>query len=140
MTAWQPESSPTGAAMTALTQPAHTGDSYTHEDDYVRCLRCRFQAPAYGKQAARREYREHAARALRVDAWNDEHPVGIPVRVWPGTTEGRHLDTVTRTPAWMLGDHTPAVSVADYAGGIALTHVQILEPSAQPGVSTPGGA
>jgi hypothetical protein len=35
------------------------------------------------------------------------------------------LDTVTRTPAWTLGGGYPVVSVEGYAGGIALTHIDV---------------
>jgi hypothetical protein len=66
--------------------------------------------------------------AASVDRWNRDCPVGTPVRAWPGTLGGgRYLDTSTRTRAWLLGGHTAVVSVDGYAGGIALTHVQVRQ-------------
>lgn len=60
------------------------------------------------------------------DEFNTAHPVGTPVLAFPGAREGRALHTRTRTPAWNLGGR-PVVSVEGYAGGIALTHIEIIE-------------
>lgn len=60
-----------------------------------------------------------------VDAFNDTCPVGTPVLAFPGSREGRALMTRTRSVAWSLG-HEPVVMVEGYAGGIALTHVEVL--------------
>lgn len=82
----------------------------------------------------------------QADEWNERYPVGTPVMAYPilrpedpmavahqqrvaaGRTYGEtdpceRLDTVTRTPAWILGHGEPVVSVTGYAGGICLTHV-----------------
>jgi hypothetical protein len=53
------------------------------------------------------------------------YPVGTPVRYWPGVRAGEGRESVTRTPAWLVGGHTTCVSVDGYPGGIALTHVEV---------------
>lgn len=58
--------------------------------------------------------------------FNAAHPVGTPVRYWPWFREGDGIESVTRTPAWLLGHGEAVVSVDGHAGGIALTHVAIL--------------
>lgn len=70
-------------------------------------------------------YRDAAA------AWNAVYPVGTPVLAWPGTRDEEPLVTRTRTPAWTLGHGAAAVSVEGRAGGIFLTHIQLIEPSGQ---------
>ncbi|MFB4265360.1 hypothetical protein [Nonomuraea sp. GTA35] len=68
-------------------------------------------------------------------AWNTAHPVGTPVLAWPGTRDDEPLMTRTRTPAWTLGHGAAVVSVEGRSGGIALTHIQPIEPSGQEVVS-----
>jgi hypothetical protein len=63
---------------------------------------------------------------LTAHKWNQAHPVGTVVKAWPGDRTDPPLRTVTRTPAWVLGGHTPVVSVDGYPGGIALTHVEVV--------------
>ncbi|MFE5090642.1 hypothetical protein ACFRCI_09605 [Streptomyces sp. NPDC056638] len=60
---------------------------------------------------------------MTADEWNARYPVGTPVVAYPGSRDGRHLDTVTRTPAWTLGHGAAVVSVEGESGGICLTHV-----------------
>lgn len=62
----------------------------------------------------------------KAQKFNAAHPVGTPVRYWPGLRRGDGIESVTRTPAWAMGGHTAVVSVEGYAGGIALTHVEVL--------------
>ncbi len=64
-----------------------------------------------------------------VATWNANHPVGTPVRYWPGVRKGDGRVGVTRTPAWLMGGKWPAVSVSGYAGGIHLTHVEVVDPA-----------
>jgi len=61
--------------------------------------------------------------------FNDAHPVGTPVRFWPGTREGEGPTSKTRTPAWYIGPY-PVVSVEGYAGGISLAHIVVDRPVA----------
>ncbi|MFJ6239060.1 hypothetical protein ACIQH0_33830 [Streptomyces griseus] len=69
----------------------------------------------------------------QADDFNALHPVGTPVMAYPLTRPGvnehffKELDTVTRTPAWILGDGSPVVSVEGYAGGIHLSHVDVKQ-------------
>ncbi|MFJ8871040.1 hypothetical protein ACIRD6_35475 [Streptomyces sp. NPDC102473] len=69
----------------------------------------------------------------QADDFNAAFPVGTPVMAYPScrpeynaaiASETR-LDTVTRTPAWLLGHGEPVVSVEGYAGGICLSHVDV---------------
>lgn len=61
--------------------------------------------------------------------FNRLHPVGTPVRYWPGVRQGEGRISTTRTPAWTLGSGAALVSVEGYPGGIALTHIEPLEGS-----------
>ena len=69
----------------------------------------------------------------QADEFNARYPVGTPVMAYPLTRPGenqhffKELDTVTRTPAWILGHGEPVVSVEGYAGGICLSHVDVKE-------------
>lgn len=66
--------------------------------------------------------RESAAAA----AFNAAHRVGTRVAVYPGTRDGRRIETVTRSEAQVLSGHTAVVWVAGVAGCIALGHVDVL--------------
>ena len=68
-----------------------------------------------------------SSTALQVDEWNERHEVGAVVHYWPGSRGAAPRVSRTRSEAWMLGDHTPVVMVEGYAGGIALTHVEVLD-------------
>lgn len=64
--------------------------------------------------------------------WNYLHKVGTPVVAYPAARPDHpaydpdsRLEAVTRTPAWTLGHGQPVVSVEGYAGGIALTHIDL---------------
>ena len=61
-----------------------------------------------------------------VKEFNRESPIGTQVRFWPGTREGQGKVSKTSSVASVLGGHTPVVWVEDYAGCIALTHVEAL--------------
>jgi hypothetical protein len=69
---------------------------------------------------------------VNAEQFNARYPVGTPVIAYPLTRPEdanpsffKQLNTVTRTPAWTLGDGEPVVSVVGYAGGICLTHVDV---------------
>lgn len=63
---------------------------------------------------------------MTADEFNAAHAVGALVRYWPGSRTGLGRMSHTRTPAWDVCGH-PVVSVEGYPGGIALTHVQIVQ-------------
>lgn len=63
---------------------------------------------------------------MKVTEFNEWYPVGTKVRYWPAARIGDGRPSVTRTPAWMIGEHA-VVSVEGYAGGIALTHIEVVE-------------
>lgn len=72
--------------------------------------------------------------AITAEEWNTRYPVGTPVVAYPLSRPEdnapdffEQLETVTRTPAWTLGHGAPVVSVDGYAGGIALTHVDLAD-------------
>lgn len=70
---------------------------------------------------------------MNAEQFNARHKVGTPVVAYPGVrpenypTVAERLDTRTRSVAWTLGHGAPVVMVEGYAGGIALTHVDVVE-------------
>lgn len=73
----------------------------------------------------RRTIRQREVADADVAAWNATHPVGTPVRFWPGVREGEGRPSRTRSVAWAPG-HTPMVLVDGYTGGICLSHVEVV--------------
>lgn len=65
------------------------------------------------------------------DDWNALNPVGTPVVAYPLSRDDAGLVTTTRSEAWTLGGHTPVVLVDGYAGGIALTHIDVTGERAE---------
>lgn len=63
----------------------------------------------------------------RVDDFNRRFPVGTRVRYWRRRPQ-LPLDTVTRTAAYVLGDHTAVVFIDGVSGCIALDHLDVLGP------------
>lgn len=91
----------------------------------------------------------------QADDFNDNYPIGTPVVAYPSirpehpvaleyqkrlrkghtfeiTDPCKRLDTVTRTPAWILGHGEPVVSVEGYAGGICLSHIDVEADDEEP--------
>ena len=65
------------------------------------------------------------SRGPTAEQWNERHPVGMIVKWWTGVREGEPSgESATRTPAQMLGGHTPVVWVVGHPACIALTHVE----------------
>ncbi len=60
-----------------------------------------------------------------VEIFNERHPVGTPVRFWPGVKVGEGILSKVRAQAEILSGHTPVVWVEGCAGCIALTHIEI---------------
>jgi hypothetical protein len=78
------------------------------------------------------------AKSARIsaDEWNAKHPIGTRVRYWSlrPTVSGDAppIETKTRSTAWALGSGDAVVSVDGVAGGVALTHVDVLDEPAPP--------
>ncbi|MCQ8831853.1 hypothetical protein [Streptomyces malaysiensis] len=69
---------------------------------------------------------------MNAEQFNSRYPVGTPVMAYPGARpekfpNEKRLQTRTRSVAWALGHGEPVVMVDGYAGGIALTHVDVIE-------------
>ncbi|MFJ1696222.1 hypothetical protein ACIOHC_13885 [Streptomyces sp. NPDC088252] len=62
--------------------------------------------------------------------WNARYPVGTPVKAYPGVYGEDGFTTWTTSKAWTLGGHTPVALVEGYSGGIALTHLDVIEVAA----------
>lgn len=52
---------------------------------------------------------------------------GMRVRYWPIAGKPEYVDTVTRSDPWQLGHGEWVVLVEGRAGGVALSHLMILE-------------
>lgn len=63
--------------------------------------------------------------------FNRRVPIGSPVLYWPWTVDGPGRLSCTRSLAWDVGG-VPCVMVENYAGGIALTHVAVIEAETLP--------
>lgn len=66
--------------------------------------------------------RTRAAAQLQVDAWNASVAVGTKVRVT--RDDGSHVETTTRSAAWVLCDHA-SVLVDGISGGYSLDRVVV---------------
>jgi hypothetical protein len=78
-------------------------------------------------------YAVQPAAEMTAPRFNYLYKVGTRVVAYPGVrpedpvkSACTRLETVTRTPAWTLGHGDAVVSVEGYAGGIALTHIDVL--------------
>lgn len=65
---------------------------------------------------------------------------GTPVLAWPGSRESSPLVTRTRSEVWALASGDRVVMVEGCAGGIALTHIDVLPEPPSGGVCAFGGA
>jgi hypothetical protein len=72
--------------------------------------------------------RRNGKNMRAVEQFNEHVPEGTPVLFWPGAREGEGRKSATRSPAWLLGGHSPVVMVEGHPGGIALTHVCPVAP------------
>lgn len=57
-------------------------------------------------------------------AWNERHPIGTPVAVTQDN--GSVVESKTRSPAWVMGDHTAVVMYEGRSGGYLLSRVRAL--------------
>ena len=58
---------------------------------------------------------------------NALYPPGAPVRYWPGRREGEGRLSKIRSVWWVLSHGEIVVKVEGYAGGIAESHVEMVE-------------
>jgi hypothetical protein len=56
-----------------------------------------------------------------VNHWNEQHDIGTPVSV--RMDDGKALETVTHSVAWMLGGHTAVIMLEGISGGYKLDRV-----------------
>ena len=78
-----------------------------------------------------------AGLTAMVDRWNAEVAEGDPVTVT--LDDGRTFDSVTRSPAWLLGGHTPVVQITGIAGCYLLSRVHPRCSSGESPVERAGG-
>lgn len=64
---------------------------------------------------------------LVVALWNRGCPVGTPVRYRPVAGAPETVDTATRSEAWLLGSGEPVVMVNGRSGGVAISHLELIE-------------
>ncbi|OMI34469.1 hypothetical protein [Streptomyces sparsogenes] len=69
---------------------------------------------------------------MNAEQFNARYPVGTPVMAYPGARpekfpNEKRLQTRTRSVAWTLGHGEPVVMVDGYTGGIALSHVDVID-------------
>lgn len=77
---------------------------------------------------------EGAAEGWAVNAqYHDPLIPGAPVLAWPGSREGSPLVTRTRSEVWTISG-IRVVSVEGYAGGIALSHIDVMPTRPAPAV------
>lgn len=75
-------------------------------------------------------HKDERVRTTRLP--DDDLPIGTPVLAFGGTRDDRVVVTRTRSEVWQISGQ-PVVAVEGIAGGIALTHIEVL-----PSCSTPG--
>lgn len=64
-----------------------------------------------------------AAMKRAVDQFNERHQVGTPLWAYRGVIGDNPIAVTLRTPAEILGGHTPVAWVDGTSGCIALTHL-----------------
>lgn len=69
-------------------------------------------------------YRDPAA--IEAARFTERHPIGTPVRYWPGLRKGEGRASTIRSRAWVMGGGHVVVKVDGYPGGISLTHVEVV--------------
>ncbi|MFF1499698.1 hypothetical protein ACFVZR_07440 [Streptomyces sp. NPDC058316] len=72
----------------------------------------------------------HPTGELTSAQWNAKYPVGTRVKAYPNLYGEDGFTTWTTSKAWTLGGHTPVALVEGYSGGIALTHLDVIEVAA----------
>lgn len=69
---------------------------------------------------------KHQRAADAAAEFNKLHPAGTPVHFWPGVRMAEPLTSRTRGEAWALPSGQAVVRVEGRAGGIALSHIEVI--------------
>ncbi len=64
---------------------------------------------------------------ITADEWNTAHPIGTRVRYYPIAGEPGFRESRTRSLAWNLGHGQPVVKIEGTAGGVALSHLVVID-------------
>lgn len=64
---------------------------------------------------------------LLVALWNKHVPIGTKVKYYPIAGEEKYICEETRTPAWILSNGEALVSITGRSGGVALSHIELVE-------------
>ena len=64
---------------------------------------------------------------MTADRFNTENPIGTPVRYFPIKGVGESIVTKTRSEAWALGHGEVVVKIEGRAGGVCISHLEILD-------------
>ncbi|MCB5280560.1 hypothetical protein [Arthrobacter sp. ES1] len=73
---------------------------------------------------------KHQRAAEAAEAFNHQNPPGTPVHFWPGIRLAEPLKSRTRGEAWALPSGAAVVRVEGRAGGIALSHIEVITAAA----------
>lgn len=122
-----------GKAKYAYAMDLSDGGPVDNVGESFRHIRCR----SLGLAGAEAKFVTHGAAwasevdpkrdaEVAADAWNAAHPVGTPVRYWPGCREGDGKTSVTRTKAQPMSGSHASVWVVGEASCISLSHVEAL--------------
>lgn len=63
------------------------------------------------------------AVTMTAEEWNHAHEPGTKVRYYPVAGETEHIETMTRSRAWTLGNGEAVVAVDGRPGGVSLRHL-----------------
>jgi hypothetical protein len=69
-------------------------------------------------------------KKISAESFNRRFPIGTPVRYWavlPQHPSVPPKDTKTRSAAWEVANGRPIVMIEGLSGGVALSHIEILE-------------
>lgn len=86
-----------------------------------------FDVDGYGPTKPHEDGWSTEGRTCDPDTWNAVVPIGTPVRYYPIAGRPGFELRVTDSEAWELGGHTTVVRLAGRSGGVAVTHVQLVE-------------
>jgi hypothetical protein len=74
---------------------------------------------------------KHQRAAVAAATFNKKNPSGTLVLFWPGIRLADPLKSRTRGEAWALPSGEAVVRVEGRAGGIALSHIEVIAVAAE---------